>query len=39
MVVVVMNKTAVKQPYNVWIAGKAAESISLPHSISTIIID
>lgn len=39
MVVIVMNKTNVKQPYNLWIAGKAAENVSLPHSISTIIVE
>lgn len=39
MVVVVMNKTNIKQSYNLWIAGKAAENVSLPHSISTIIVE
>lgn len=37
--VIVMNKTADALPYNLWIAGKSAAATSLPHSISTIIID
>jgi len=39
MAVVVMNKSNDKLPYYLWIDGKAAESISLPHSISTIIVE
>lgn len=38
LAVVVMNKTAVKIPYFLWMDGKAAEVLSLPHSISTFII-
>lgn len=38
IVVVVMNKSNDKIPYYLWTAGQAAETISLPHSISTIII-
>ncbi|MDB5012028.1 MAG: glycosyl hydrolase [Daejeonella sp.] len=36
--VVVMNKSADKLTYNLWVKGKAAEITSLPHSISTIVI-
>ncbi|MEJ2881541.1 glycoside hydrolase family 30 protein [Pedobacter sp. GR22-6] len=36
--VVVMNRSADKIPYYLWMAGKAAEVQSLPHSISTFII-
>jgi glucosylceramidase len=39
LAVVVMNKTDVKQSYFLWIAGKAAETVSLPHSIATIIVE
>lgn len=38
MAVVVMNKSDDKLVYNLWIDGKAAETTSLPHSISTFII-
>jgi glucosylceramidase len=36
--VVVMNNTDQKLPYQLWIKGNAAETTSLPHSISTLII-
>jgi glucosylceramidase len=39
IVVIVMNKSGVSLPYQVWIDGKSAETNSLPHSISTIIIN
>lgn len=39
LAVVVMNKSNEKMSYNLWIAGKAAETTSLPHSISTIIVE
>lgn len=38
MVVVVMNTTDQKFPYHLWIDGKGAETESLPHSISTLVI-
>lgn len=38
MVVVVMNTTGQKFPYHLWIDGKGAETESLPHSISTLVI-
>ncbi|ALL06956.1 glycosyl hydrolase [Pedobacter sp. PACM 27299] len=38
LAVVVMNKSNDKIPYYLWMAGTAAETVSLPHSISTIII-
>jgi len=38
VVVVVMNNTDQKLPYQLWIQGNAAETESLPHSISTLII-
>jgi glucosylceramidase len=38
IVVVVLNLTNQKQPYDLWIDGKAAATESLPHSISTLII-
>ncbi|MXV17090.1 glycoside hydrolase family 30 protein [Hufsiella ginkgonis] len=38
LAVVVMNRTAEKLPYKLWIGGKAADATSLPHSISTFII-
>ncbi len=34
--VVVMNAGEEKLPYNLWVKGKAAEVISLPHSIMTL---
>jgi glucosylceramidase len=39
MAVVVMNKSSTKIPYYLWIKGQAAETISLPHSISTIVVE
>jgi len=39
MAVIVMNKSADKIPYYLWIKGSAAETVSLPHSISTIILE
>ncbi|MCX6222720.1 MAG: glycoside hydrolase family 30 protein [Bacteroidia bacterium] len=38
LVVVVLNKTDEKFPIYLWIAGKAAQANSLPHSIMTVII-
>lgn len=38
VVVVVMNTTDQKLPYQLWVAGNAAETVSEPHSISTLII-
>lgn len=38
LVVIVMNKTDNQIPYLLWLDGKAAETNSLPHSISTFII-
>jgi glucosylceramidase len=38
LVVVVMNKSADKITFNLWMHGEAAETISLPHSISTYVI-
>lgn len=38
VVVVVMNNTDQKLPYQLWVQGNAAETTSLPHSISTLII-
>ena len=38
IVVVVMNQSDKKMPYSLWIKGKAAETESLPHSISTLIL-
>ncbi|HNU87475.1 MAG TPA: glycoside hydrolase family 30 protein [Ferruginibacter sp.] len=37
IVVIVMNQSNIKTPYNLWINGKAAECMALPHSISTLI--
>jgi glucosylceramidase len=36
--VVVMNNTDKKVPYSLWIKGKAAQTTSLPHSISTLVL-
>jgi glucosylceramidase len=36
--VVVLNRTEKQVPYYLWIAGKAAEVKSLPHSIQTLVI-
>lgn len=38
IVVVVMNTTDQKLPYHLWIKGKGAATESLPHSISTLVI-
>jgi len=38
LAVVVMNQTNKKIPYKLWIAGKAAEVTSLPHSIATLVL-
>jgi glucosylceramidase len=38
IVVVVMNPTKEKINYRIWLNGQAAETTSLPHSISTIIL-
>ncbi|MBB2145708.1 glycosyl hydrolase [Pedobacter sp. LMG 31464] len=38
IVVVVMNSTDQKLPYHLWMQGNAAETVSLPHSICTLII-
>lgn len=38
IIVIVLNKTERKMPYNIWLDGKAAEAISLPHSIVTIVL-
>jgi glucosylceramidase len=35
--VVVMNSTDTKLPYRLWINGKAAQTESLPHSITTLV--
>lgn len=37
--VVVMNQSNDKIPYRLWIAGNAAEAISLPHSIQTLVVE
>ncbi len=39
LIVVVMNQGEKKTPYYLWIAGKAVELSSLPHSIATMVID
>jgi len=36
--VVVMNPTAQRLPFHLWIKGKAAETASLPHSIMTLLL-
>ncbi len=38
IVVVVLNMSEEKLPYYLWVSGQAAETVSLPHSISTLII-
>jgi len=35
--VVIMNNTDKKAPYSLWIKGKAVQTISLPHSINTLV--
>lgn len=37
--VVVMNQSDLKIPYRLWIKGQAAEIISLPHSIQTLVVE
>lgn len=37
--VVVMNHSQDKIPYRLWIAGKAAETVALPHSIQTLVVE
>ncbi len=37
--VVVMNQSNEKIPYRIWIAGQAAETTSLPHSIQTLVVE
>ena len=37
LVVIVMNQSNIKTPYNLWLNGKAAELTALPHSIATLI--
>jgi glucosylceramidase len=39
LAVVVMNRSDEKITYNLWIAGKAAETTSLPHSIVTLVVE
>ncbi len=38
LVVVVMNETSKPVSYKLWISGKAADTISLPHSIQTLVL-
>ena len=38
LVVVVLNLTNEKLPYNLWLKGKSASTTSLPHSITTLIV-
>lgn len=37
--VVVMNRTDEKIEYNLWIKGKAAKTVSEPHSIATLVVE
>ncbi len=39
IVVVVMNQSAEKISFRLWISGKAAETVSLPHSIVTLVVN
>jgi glucosylceramidase len=39
LVVIVLNLTAEKLPYNLWIKGMSANTTSLPHSITTLIVE
>jgi glucosylceramidase len=39
LVVVVMNQSNDKIPYKLWIAGQAAMTTSLPHSIQTLVVE
>jgi glucosylceramidase len=36
--VVVMNRTDEKLEYSLWIKGKAAKTVSKPHSIATLVV-
>ncbi|HSR37898.1 MAG TPA: glycoside hydrolase family 30 beta sandwich domain-containing protein [Phnomibacter sp.] len=38
LVVIVMNQGDEKTPYHLWINGKAAETVALPHSITTLVL-
>ncbi|WEK37143.1 MAG: glycoside hydrolase family 30 protein [Candidatus Pseudobacter hemicellulosilyticus] len=38
LAVVVMNQSDKRLPYRLWIAGQAAELVSLPHSIVTVVL-
>ena len=38
MVVVVMNQGDINTPFFLWVDGKAAETVALPHSINTYLI-
>jgi len=38
LVVIVLNLTDEKLPYNLWIKGMTATTTSLPHSIATLIV-
>ena len=38
-VVIVMNQSNDSIPYRLWIAGQAAETTSLPHSIQTLVVE
>jgi glucosylceramidase len=38
IIVVVMNQSDKKMPYSIWIKGKIAETESLPHSITTLLL-
>jgi len=39
LALVVMNLSGSKQPYQLWIGNKAAETINLPHAISTFVVE
>ncbi len=39
LAVIVLNLTDEKIPYHLWIAGEGAESVSLPHSIATLLVE
>jgi glucosylceramidase len=38
LVVIVMNQSSKATPYFLWINGTAAETMALPHSITTIVL-
>jgi glucosylceramidase len=38
LAVIVLNTSDNSMKYNIWIAGRAAETVSMPHSISTLIV-